>query len=165
VPPVVAGGAASGAGGAADSVTAGCSLGASCFWQLETNIRSPNTRTTIHTHKEPFFIFIISYPFFISADFYSAGGITSFIMRDIPRYVPSNPWYRDSSLAHFHRRMAAGESGLPVFRYYRVFVCHVNSHERVWVRIRCIHQHQHICICRCCLNHWCRHCSEVRPHT
>jgi hypothetical protein len=62
-----AGAAASGAG-AASSVIAGCSVAGSCFWQPEKNIKVPNTTTTNNTHKEPFFIFFISYPFLFSAD-------------------------------------------------------------------------------------------------
>jgi hypothetical protein len=79
---VVAGTASGAAGGVADSVTAGVSVAASFFWHAVTFNRSPNTTTTNKTHKEPFFIVIISYPFFFCR-FYSAGGVTPYFLNHL----------------------------------------------------------------------------------
>jgi len=40
------------------------------FWQLERENINPNAKTTMQTVKKLFFIFIISYTLFISAQFF-----------------------------------------------------------------------------------------------
>lgn len=148
-PPVVAaaGGAASGAaGGVADSVTAGCSVVASFFWQAEKLNRSPNTTTTNKTHKEPFFIVIISYPFYFLPILFSRW--CYLMQHESPccrHEYPSDPCVCHTLQIVF----SAGV--LAVFRYYRVFLCHVNSNEHKGICIWCMHRHRCSCTCSQCM--------------